>query len=409
MHRPAILSMRYSSGDSESCPNMSARLLLPLTLWLFVSVSLRYGLYGNHHLVLGPNSSRLMEASSVFVEQIRVRGDARKGLSLYGFLEKPELSLETNWTASNYLFADAYGRQGFSLWLNKGSKLQITWKIQHRRSGDMFVVLIKGEKNFETLMKQPTTSHALGFMKLTDDNGEAEYTVEEDDSYYIGVVNLYHQSIVVEMKLDLSSKIYDTTRAKSQCSTAEGCCMLKLPFPNTQYVVLATPNDDNGDAWYVELSFVGRLVTYVVILGFLVLIICLLFKCIGACENERVAEEEAAETTETDTETDPLVPTKEIQCLYGAMEEDDSEAGLDSSSSDLYDGKICVICYDEQRNCFFVPCGHCATCYACAQRIVDGDNKACPICRSQDVKEGIKVRLDFSGCLRISVGVKCPS
>ena len=78
---------------------------------------------------------------------------------------------------------------------------------------------------------------------LCPDNGEAEYTVEEDDSYYIGVVNLYHQSIVVEMKLDLSSKIYDTTRAKSQCSTAEGCCMLKLPFPNTQYVVLATPND----------------------------------------------------------------------------------------------------------------------------------------------------------------------
>lgn len=98
------------------------------------------------------------------------------------------------------------------------------------------------------------------------------------------------------------------------------------------------------------------------------LIICLLFKYIGACENARVAEEEAAETTETETETDPLVPTKEIQCLYGAMEEDDSEAGLDSSSSDLYDGKICVICYDERRNCFFVPCGHCATCYACAQR-----------------------------------------
>lgn len=37
--------------------------------------------------------------------------------------------------------------QGFSLWLNKGSRLQITWKIQHRRSGDMLVVLIKGTFN----------------------------------------------------------------------------------------------------------------------------------------------------------------------------------------------------------------------------------------------------------------------
>lgn len=80
-------------------------------LLLAVSLSLRYGYYGNHHLVLGPNSSRLMKASSVFVEQIQVRGDANKGLLLYGFLEKPELSLETNWTTSNYLFVEAYGRQ----------------------------------------------------------------------------------------------------------------------------------------------------------------------------------------------------------------------------------------------------------------------------------------------------------
>ncbi|KAJ6675895.1 hypothetical protein OIU85_011988 [Salix viminalis] len=52
-----------------------------------------------------------------------------------------------------------------------------------------------------------------------------------------------------------------------------------------------------------------------------------------------------------------------------------------SSSEDLYDAKLCVICYDDQRNCFFVPCGHCATCYDCAQRIMEEDNKMCPICR----------------------------
>lgn len=99
------------------------------------------------------------------------------------------------------------------------------------------------------------------------------------------------------------------------------------------------------------------------------MIVCLLFKYIGGCENERVEEAEAAETTES--ETDPLVSTKEVPCLYGAMEEEeeeDSEMGLNRGSNDLYDGKICVICYDERRNCFFVPCGHCATCYACAQR-----------------------------------------
>lgn len=81
------------------------------------------------------------------------------------------------------------------------------------------------------------------------------------------------------------------------------------------------------------------------------------------------------------TETNPLLPAKTIPITYGTCGEDletgDSSCSSSSSGSsnntgtsseDLYDGKVCVICYDEQRNCFFVPCGHCATCYVCAQR-----------------------------------------
>ncbi|GFP96695.1 hypothetical protein PHJA_001813600 [Phtheirospermum japonicum] len=44
------------------------------------------------------------------------------------------------------------------------------------------------------------------------------------------------------------------------------------------------------------------------------------------------------------------------------------ESGNSSSSDDWYDGKICVICYDEPRNCFFIPCGHCVACINCAHR-----------------------------------------
>lgn len=82
------------------------------------------------------------------------------------------------------------------------------------------------------------------------------------------------------------------------------------------------------------------------------------------------------------SETEPLRPRKTVAPLtYGTCGEDiecgNSSASASSSSSnnsscatseDLYDGKVCVICYDEQRNCFFVPCGHCATCYDCAKR-----------------------------------------
>lgn len=57
--------------------------------------------------------------------------------------------------------------------------------------------------------------------------------------------------------------------------------------------------------------------------------------------------------------------------LYGTNEEDTKSnrvKSCTSSSDDLYDGKICVLCYDDQRSCLFMPCGHFITCYACAKR-----------------------------------------
>lgn len=73
-------------------------------------------------------------------------------------------------------------------------------------------------------------------------------------------------------------------------------------------------------------------------------------------------------TTREVTETDPVIPEKSVRFTYGTNNKEDDAVSSSSSSEDLYDAKLCVICYDEQRNCFFVPCGHCATCYDCAQR-----------------------------------------
>lgn len=60
--------------------------------------------------------------------------------------------------------------------------------------------------------------------------------------------------------------------------------------------------------------------------------------------------------------------------LYGTNEDDtksNSDKSCTSSSDDLYDGKICVLCYDDQRSCLFMPCGHFITCYTCAKRYAD--------------------------------------
>lgn len=30
--------------------------------------------------------------------------------------------------------------------------------------------------------------------------------------------------------------------------------------------------------------------------------------------------------------------------------------------------RLCAICFDAPRDCFFLPCGHCVACYACGIR-----------------------------------------
>lgn len=107
-----------------------------------------------------------------------------------------------------------------------------------------------------------------------------------------------------------------------------------------------------------------------------------MLKYLGACNDETTVINSNTTFREISwrTETDPILPEKSVRQTYGTTAEeddDDAETGSSSSSSeDLYDAKLCVICYDDQRNCFFVPCGHCATCYDCAQRYKQEEKKS---------------------------------
>ncbi|XVE55812.1 hypothetical protein DITRI_Ditri03aG0187100 [Diplodiscus trichospermus] len=335
-------------------------------------------------MVLGPSSSRLLKASSVFVEQVEVRDENRKEALLYGFSEKPELSKEANWSASNFLIVGSYGRKGFTLWLNKGSRICIRWATQAGRLDKIEVIMTKGERKQETLLPKLTVFFDALFRNEPVIGKEAEYTIEEDDKYYVGVINSNPRSIIMTFGLNVTSKVYDVTKASTMCSTLNGSCRLKILFPHSQYIIVSTP--DNGDigGWYIQLSFVARVVTYIAILGFFIVIILLVLKYLGAFDRETPVVDTVVREIPWRTETDPILPDKQLRLTYGTTTEKDDDAETVSSSSsseDLYDAKLCVICYDDQRNCFFVPCGHCATCYDCAQRIIEEDNKMCPICR----------------------------
>ncbi|XVE82871.1 hypothetical protein DITRI_Ditri16bG0040400 [Diplodiscus trichospermus] len=154
---------------------------------------------------------------------------------------------------------------------------------------------------------------------------------------------------------------------------------LKLNLDTSQSVTSSSENDLLE--WYYALGFFARLVAYIGVLAVVVLIILIILKYVTDYSDESGDHQEDVRAgAATGSETSPLCSEKVTQLTYGTCEED-VETGSCSSGEDLYDGRICVICYDEQRNCFFVPCGHCATCYDCAKRIYDGENKICPVCR----------------------------
>jgi hypothetical protein len=42
---------------------------------------------------------------------------------------------------------------------------------------------------------------------------------------------------------------------------------------------------------------------------------------------------------------------------------------------------LCDICFDNKKNCLFMPCNHVSTCYDCGKQIFDKNQPKCVICR----------------------------
>lgn len=88
---------------------------------------------------------------------------------------------------------------------------------------------------------------------------------------------------------------------------------------------------------------------------------------------------------ETGTERAPLLSPKDDDLSsWGSIDSNShSEEDLEESiAASLLEGKpqkegennsnnprrLCVICFDAPRDCFFLPCGHCAACFTCGSR-----------------------------------------
>lgn len=119
---------------------------------------------------------------------------------------------------------------------------------------------------------------------------------------------------------------------------------------------------------------------YFVHTGVMTVIMLLAFRFCSRLQNIR-----AFQSVEAGAERTPLLLPKDDDDVsswgssYDSVSHDEEEDRqewqvLESSlegennSSSNNPRRLCVICYDSPRDCFFLPCGHCAACFTCGTR-----------------------------------------
>ncbi|KAJ8448331.1 hypothetical protein Cgig2_021959 [Carnegiea gigantea] len=172
----------------------------------------------------------------------------------------------------------------------------------------------------------------------------------------------------------------------------------KILFPEGNVGVLTTPgpNGGAGSEVYVKLSYEPRWMTYFLGIGGMTSIMLWAFNFLNRIRrsNEDMLENQSRNVG---PERAPLLPQKDddlssLGSSYdsGSQNGEDYQDFLEEGPCDERSGgeggkkyhprQLCVICYDAPKDCFFIPCGHCASCFKCGVRIAEVAG-TCPICR----------------------------
>ncbi|XP_049933861.1 E3 ubiquitin-protein ligase APD2 isoform X2 [Nymphaea colorata] len=401
---PPTVSYRVSvSLSSESAFNYSelreeawSCVVVLLTFWFFASMTLILGFYGSLNLSLGPNSSCLLQANSFFVQEIKVNADDETGPALYSFSKPPPLNVETSWFED---FKEKMAPNTHKEWvyqLNVGSEINISYSITG--SSPLTLVIAEGIENLVEWIDDPSYPNTTLSWNIIQGNGSIHQKIFKESEYYVAVGNLLPDELEVKLKFGIHSLLYNVTGAYDQCKLENGLCVLKLLIFGANAAVLTTPSKkmgEEGNNWYVTLSYGPRWVTYFVGSGALTIIVLLVFKFISkfrSTSGDRIhhqSETLAPERTPLISDQDDDLSSYGSSYDSASNDEEgqeDNVGGLDSVEvKTLEEGdtnkqrRLCVICFDAPRDSFFLPCGHCAACFPCGMRISE-ELGSCPIC-----------------------------
>ncbi|XP_050141454.1 E3 ubiquitin-protein ligase APD2-like isoform X2 [Malus sylvestris] len=298
----------YDVEASEVKDDIWSALAVLVTFWFFASMTMILGFYGSGNLQLGPNCSRLIQTNPFFVQSIKAQehDEQKLGPVLYGFNKPPPLDVEIAWTETQHTLVPANFHKAWIYFLNKGSGLDITYRVKPTSSSPLTLVIAQGSESLAEWIEDPSYGNATLSWNIIYGSGRIQQEIPKSSTYYIAVGNLNPENV------ENSSE--DTTEVQAE----EG---------QSVQTPLLSPKDDDTLSWGSSYEFIS---------------------------NEEDLDECLA-----------------VSSLEGSLTNEG-----DSNTT----GRLCVICFDGPRDCFFLPCGHCAACFTCGTRIAE-EAGTCPICR----------------------------
>ncbi|KAI5584547.1 hypothetical protein BDE02_06G088800 [Populus trichocarpa] len=370
-----------------------------LTFCFFVSMTLILGVYGSMRLTLGPKCSILLPPNPLFVQSIKVEQlyDTNPGLMLYGFSKPPPLDVVRTWSRTLDVSVPADSHKDFVYFLNEGSQINISYRV-NSPSSSVFLVIAQGNEGLSQWLEDPTYPNTTLSWNVIQGSGFVQQSILTSASYHIAVGNLNSEKVEVQLAIRVRSFQYNTTKAYYKCTFTDGKCSLNIMFPNGNVAVLNSFGPEQGsesDEWNVKVSYVPRWATYIVGIGGMTVLILAAFNFLNMFQCIR---EDGTRILfgEVEAERAPLLSCKDDDfsswgSSYDSVSNDEEDledflaaGSLEGKSRDGENGnntrRLCAICFDAPRECFFLPCGHRVACFACGTRIAEADG-TCPICR----------------------------
>eukprot|EP00250_Pteridium_aquilinum_P015315 c22516_g1_i2 orf=306-1361(-) len=314
----------------------------------------------------------------------------QKGPVLYTFSVPPVLSCRSLWSENHTMLLEPDNHQEYMVRVNKGSKLHVSCMMQSAGFYSILLTISQGYSRRRKWFGSRTVRHAVeAWREVHSQVGDLEYEAMQDGNYFISVRNLNQQPVAIELQLEVNATIYSTESADTECFLGPKSCVVSLPTVGKRYTLLTTGASENGTlTWEVDLSYGARWISYYSILAGVLLLVSALLKTMS-----RFSQSLQEQAMPQDAVVDEGMRSSLL-----SLKDGETDAGLDANldfqgmdnqlSKNMPDAYLCAICLDAPKTVFFIPCGHAATCLACAKRIRQHDVGCCPLCRVKIEKIG---------------------